>query len=103
MSEHMHSKVYSGERLLTLVPQWYWICADCKATGADPIPSETPPPLDMPRYLDLFAVNDPDGAAKMRKTLAQVASRCAALKGSEMVTIFVSDTKSTFAGEVKPT
>lgn len=65
-----HQKVYSGEYFATLIPKWHWICADCKATGADSIPSETPPPLDMPRFLDLLAGIDPAGAASMRRTLA---------------------------------
>ena len=65
-----HQKVYSGEYFATLIPQWHWICADCKATGADSIRPETPPPLDMPRFLDLLATVDPEGAASMRRLLA---------------------------------
>lgn len=75
MDDHQHSKVYSGEYFATLVPKWAWICAGCHEAGTDSIPQETPPPLDMPRYLDLLAVNDPEGAAQMRRTLAQVAAR----------------------------
>jgi len=70
-----HQKVYSGERFLTLIPQWHWICADCRAMGADSIPSETPPPLDLPRFLDLLANIDPEGAESVRRTLAKVAER----------------------------
>ena len=70
-----HQKVYSGEYFATLIPKWHWICADCKATGADSIPSETPPPLDMPRFLDLLADIDPAGAASMRLLLARASTR----------------------------
>ena len=70
-----HRKVYSGEYFATLIPKWHWICADCKATGADSIPSETPPPLDMPRFLDLLADIDPAGAASMRLLLARASAR----------------------------
>lgn len=63
-----HEKVYSGERFLTLVPQWHWICAKCKAMGEDPIPAaETPPPLDLARFIDLLATVDPNGAESMRR------------------------------------
>ncbi len=30
MSECDHEKIYSGERFLTLVPQWAWICTKCR-------------------------------------------------------------------------
>jgi len=70
-----HQKVFSGERFLILIPQWHWICADCKVTGTDSIPSETPPPLDMLRYLDLLADIDPAGAASMRLLLARASAK----------------------------
>ena len=65
MSACDHEKVYSGERFLTLVPRWFWICARCKATGEDPMSKA--PPVDFNRYVEILSSVDPQGAAGMRK------------------------------------
>jgi hypothetical protein len=68
MSDCDHEKVYSGERNLTCMPQWFWICAKCKAIGTDSL-AQTPP-LDFDRFVLLMAEVDPEGAAavgRMRK------------------------------------
>lgn len=61
--EMVSDKVYSGERNLTAIPQWAWICSNCGVRGIDS--SETPPkPIDIWLYIRTHEKFVPEHAAR---------------------------------------
>ncbi len=48
MSTHEHTKVYSGERHLTSIPKWFWVCLTCNTYGTTTM-------VDRPEPIDLVA------------------------------------------------
>jgi hypothetical protein len=58
-----HRKVFSGERLLTGIPQYAWICESCGDQGTDQLAE--PPPADRKAFaaaLLAFHGQDADNA-----------------------------------------